>query len=201
MKRSQDVYFFTLIDLLLQLLFVAVVVWVIDRATPEPCADGTCIAKAPIQKLAEKNGFSTITQLMDYLTRLSPLGGADSAIIAVREAGGVDSVRLKTRMLDSLLRGVGLPPCRSIVTEGRRRAVAEGRLIALDDSITVVSMTDAIGDFSDGVGRSYSLREFVRRFSDVKSSTCLHYVEVLEKTKYIYARDAIGTIFGRIPVR
>ena len=97
MKRSQDVFFFTLIDLLLQLLFVAVVVWVIDRATPDPCKGGKCIEKEPWQVLAARNGFSTLQELMDYLTRLSPIGGLDSLRRIVDAAGGPDSVKLKSK--------------------------------------------------------------------------------------------------------
>lgn len=205
MKKSQDVYFFTLIDLLLQLLFVAVVVWVIDSAKPDPCEGAKCIKSKPWQDLAALNGFSTLQELMDYLTRLSPFGGLDSVVRVVKEAGGPDSVRIKSRMLDSLLKGVGLPPCRSLTENGRRRVLEEGRLIAWDDSITVVALRDSLRMIVDPsgrtVGRSFLVKEFPSRFALARSSTCRHYVEVSERTRFIYARDAVEAVFGRIRVR
>lgn len=205
MKRSQDVFFFTLIDLLLQLLFVAVVVWVVDRATPDPCEDNKCIEQKPWKDLVDRNKFSTLTELLDFLTRLSPIRSLDSARKVVDEAGGVDSVRIKARMLDSLLNGVGLPPCRSLTEKGRRRVLEEGRLIAWDDSITVVALRDSlrmiVDPGSQAVGRSFSVAEFPIRFAAARSSTCRHYLEVSERTRFIYARDAIEKVFGRIRVQ
>ncbi len=198
-------FFFTLIDLLLQLLFVAVVVWVIDRATPDPCKGGKCIEKEPWQVLAARNGFSTLQELMDYLTRLSPIGGLDSLRRIVDAAGGPDSVKLKSKMLDSLLKGVGLPPCRSVPENGRRRIIEEGRLIAWDDSITVVALWDSLRMVVDPegqtVGRSFPLAQFPVRFGAARPLTCRHYVEVVERTRFIFARDAIEAVFGRIRVR
>ena len=203
MRRTQDVYFFTLIDLLLQLLFVAVIFWTLQEQKsvknvlrPDE--------QEQVKTALSKSGFSTITELTDWLTRMAPVA-RDEAVRAVAEAGGLDSLRDMKRMLDSIRAGTGLSPCIFKVVDGRRVGIAQGRIIATDDSLRVVSMDEqllnVLGKTSDDVLRGYSLKEFKQQFASLAPGNCRRTVEVQERTDRIFARDAIGRIFSRIPVK
>lgn len=105
MKQSEHVLYITLIDFLLQLLFLGLVIGVIYAITQQQEVDKFDPIKGKeaqeeIEKIRKATGISDITELTDELTRLGPLRPAiENASTGkdmtpdVNSVGGVDKAR------------------------------------------------------------------------------------------------------------
>lgn len=120
MKRGDDVFFFTLVDLFAQIMFFGLVLFAVTRAREQ--------AKLPV-------GISNITQLADSLTRLS----ADAKKIGQLR----DSIKSLTdttdRMRTALEAQYGLPPCKG-------KATYIATVVLRDDSIELTELTPTMNE-------------------------------------------------------
>lgn len=188
MKKNNDVFFFVLVDFLLQAFFFGLLLYVAAQAMQadkEKDAKKTEEELRQQQKQVERAGFSSLTQLLDYLTKLAPVtelkGVADffseaggyakvkEAVEAVGKAGGVDKVAQavalikdaggpeKVREGAELLRkaGLGKPSCNN--DNGRPKAAAT--VVATDASIRFEGNTPEL---------EQALARLGVRFEDVK---------------------------------
>lgn len=102
MKPSEHVLYITLIDFLLQLLFLGLVITVIyiDQA---PDINELQITKNEVEKIKKNTGVSDLTELTDLLTRLGPLDKvANNANIGHILKDAVDKVGGNEKALHAL---------------------------------------------------------------------------------------------------
>ncbi len=116
MRQSEHVLYITLVDFLLQLLFLGLVLSVIYTAL-QPDPDEVQANKAFVAEVKKLTGISDLTVLTDELTRLGPLKSAASDVKFVREledlmskVGGQEKA-LKLLNDESKKAGQGLPSC------------------------------------------------------------------------------------------
>jgi hypothetical protein len=126
-KRSDDVFFFTLIDFLLQAFFFGLLLYVVARSANVGVEHERAKREKQIEQVKRAAGVSNLTELTDLLTKLAPIrdlqgtadfiaraGGAEKVIkkvAMVDEAGGAASLELKLEKLRKLEEGTGRPPC------------------------------------------------------------------------------------------
>lgn len=135
MKRNNDVYFITLIDLLVQILFLGLLLFVIAKAGQEKEQADQQSTRQAMERLLNAAGVSNIAELTDELTKLAPItelkgtaefisraGGADAAnklIDSVKQMGGVEqfqaSMRDSSLMRELVNRAGGIEKLDSIV--------------------------------------------------------------------------------------
>jgi hypothetical protein len=108
MRPSDDVFFFTLIDFLLQVFFFGLLLFVAGRAVEGERDHQRDARDKQVDQVIKATGVSNISELSDLLTRLVPLdklrGTADfisrnggekkveEAIRSIQAAGGVDRI-------------------------------------------------------------------------------------------------------------
>jgi hypothetical protein len=116
MRQSEHVLYITLVDFLLQLIFLALVISVIHTAQqPDPV--GVKENEVFISKVKTLTGISDLTILTDELTRLGPL---QQAVADKKAAGELDELIKKIGGKEKALKlindevkkaGQGLPSC------------------------------------------------------------------------------------------
>ena len=91
MKRGDDVFLFTLVDFLLQILFFGLLLYVVSRslAPPSLSADES---KAKTQLLKEAK-ISNLVELTDILTKMGPLDQLPGTAEFLQKSGGVSAVK------------------------------------------------------------------------------------------------------------
>lgn len=108
MRRSDDVFFFTLIDFLLQVFFFGLLLFVVGQSLQNDKERDHEKERQEVERIKEAAGVSNITELTDALTKMAPLkellgtsdfiqrnGGfknIEAAVNAASAAGGVDKV-------------------------------------------------------------------------------------------------------------
>jgi hypothetical protein len=213
MKQSEHVLYITLIDFLLQLLFLGLVIGVIYSAhqpTKEELSESKKIDSA-FKKIKELTGISDLTVLTDELTRLGPLKEAaknasqfEKIKPSIDKLGGVEEAE---KVLKSELgkKGQGLPSC---LTNGERVATFD----AYSDKIVVSpSYSSEFAKLLTELGipkekiTSLSLREFREIFYPVisrnKKYECVYHINLIEHSFDTRPRDAFIAIFRAIPQR
>jgi hypothetical protein len=179
MRRSDDVFFFTLIDFLLQVFFFGLLMFVVGqllehRKDAERAKDD--VAK---HKVLNLTGVSNLTELTDFLSKLVPLdhlrgtkefidrnGGpkaVTAAIDAVRAAGGVDKVRDLQQQVDGLthqvaqLEGWGKVSCIPNIRVGDRyQPKSVGRVVVYDDRIVLEDPSPEMKSVLASLGLEFS---------------------------------------------
>jgi hypothetical protein len=168
MTRSDDVFFFTLIDFLLQVFFFGLLLFAVGQALQQQERDSRAGEAKAQEKLLKAAGVSNITELTDLLTRMAPLaelkGNADfisrnggreqveAAVQAASAAGGVDKVsHLQKNMaamqdrITTLEGGWGKVSCvPNIVIRGRLQPKSVATVVVMDD---VVRLEDPTPEF------------------------------------------------------
>ncbi len=216
MKRSDDVFFFTLIDFLIQVFFFGLLLFVVNQAASAKKEPQRGQEAQIVNDLMREAGVSNITELQDYLGKLAPLknlqgtadfinrfGGiekAKEAMVLVDAAGGVEQVKVKVKKYDE---AYGLPPCLKDEINGRTvpRILA---VLRVED--TAIEILRASPDFAAlladaGVNPAGSSRmtldEFKSRFAPLKarSPSCAHFVEVKVATQFINPMRAVWANF------
>ena len=165
MRRSDDVFFFTLIDFLLQVFFFGLLLFVVGQSLK---SEEELTAKAReelLDRALKANGVSNITELSDLLTRLAPLdrlrGTADfiernggpevveKGLKAVEAAGGPEkaaalqeeNAALSERL--AKLEGWGKVSCLpSVMVNGRLQPKTIATAVVSDDSISIQDPMD-----------------------------------------------------------
>jgi hypothetical protein len=214
-KNDADtVFFFTLIDFLLQVCFFGLIMYAVSQALEQkkPKRDELADAKriAAAEKIEKLYGVSNITELSDELSRLAPMdklrgsadfiqrvGGtvkANEIVELLNQQGGIDKVRSK------LLDGVGKPGC-AVGTKGELLPIAT--LFVGDEQIEVEALTPELRIVLDKSGLNYeevrttSVNSFSRVWSKIikTDSACRHTVIAKEKTKLSAPLRAVGSVF------
>jgi membrane-associated protease RseP (regulator of RpoE activity) len=160
MRRSDDVFFFTLIDFLLQVFFFGLLMFVVGQLIEHRKDSERAKEDVAKRKVLELAGVSSLTELTDYLSKLVPLdhlrgtkefvdrnGGpkeVKAAIDAVREAGGVEKVKELQQQVDGLthqvaqLEGWGKVSCIPNVRVGDKyQPKSVARVVVYDDKIVL----------------------------------------------------------------
>jgi len=196
MRRTDDVFFFTLIDFLLQIAFFGVLLFVFQQTASRVEQSRRAAEEAKKNELLAGAGVSDLTELTDMLTRMAPLdqlrgtsdfiatnGGVDkvkAAANAASEAGGIDKfvdmakqVKLMTARI-SQLEGYGKPSCLPYVSvSGHPQPKTIAKVQVEDNVITMTDPTPEMQTLLTGLGTSYdhvqrlSLAEFKATFAPV----------------------------------
>lgn len=164
MRRSDDVFFFTLIDFLLQVFFFGLLLFVAGRALENEKDHSREARDKQVDAMVKATGVSSIAELSDLLTKLVPLdklrGTADfiarnggekeveDALKAVQAAGGVEKVsELKSEnavLMERVakLEGWGKVSCLpNVMVNGKLQPKTIATAVVADDSITLQDPT------------------------------------------------------------
>jgi hypothetical protein len=178
MNRSDNVFFFTLIDFLLQVFFFGLLLYVFSQSlqvknnkSREEAEKTRKDEAAAVQKIKDATGISNLTELTDVLTNLGPVrelkgtadfisraGGADkvrAAVNTVEAMGGVESANQKMEKLRKLEEGSGRPPCLFNAIGDRKVARPLATITATDTAISFNGSTPDLEDALRLIGRSY----------------------------------------------
>lgn len=93
MRRSNEVYFITLIDLLVQVIFLGLVLYVLTKANQEIEDRNRQSDQEKIEALVKANGVSNLTELTDELTKLAPIKELKGTADFISKAGGMEEAR------------------------------------------------------------------------------------------------------------
>lgn len=162
MRRTDDVFFFTLIDFLLQVFFFGLLIFVAGQAlrTAEEREQQDEVAER--EKLLKATGVSNLTELTDLLTKMAPLdqlrgtsefisrnGGPQAlqvTIQAAAAAGGVGKLKdLQQKVNEqdkriAQLEGWGKASCiPNVMVNGKLQPKSVATVVVTDDSITLES--------------------------------------------------------------
>ena len=164
MRRSDDIFFFTLIDFLLQIFFFGLLLFVAGNALENQDKNSQQARDKLIESLISSTGVSNITELSDLLTKLAPVdklrGTADfiernggekkveEALKAIQAAGGADRIgALKTEnaaLVERMakLEGWGKASCLpNVLVNGKLLPKTIGTVIVTDNFITLQDPT------------------------------------------------------------
>jgi hypothetical protein len=116
MKRNNDVYFITLIDLLVQILFLGLLLYVVAKAGSEKEQRRQDKESEAVQRLLKASGVSNITELTDELTKLAPLKELKGTADFIARAGGVAAAN---KILDTTKQVGGVDQLRTVVQDAK----------------------------------------------------------------------------------
>lgn len=166
MKRSDDVFLFTLVDFLLQALFFGFFLYVVGKAlAPAQLSKSEREARAA---LLEKTKVSDLIELTDLLSKMGPLEklpgtaeffqknggvvGLRVTLEAMQQIGGADTVRTmqavlkaKEQEIDGLkteIKAWGTPSCLYETVSGKVRPRSIARVRVYDDRVELDTPTD-----------------------------------------------------------
>lgn len=160
MRRSDDVFFFTLIDFLLQVFFFGLLLFVVGQSLKTEEDATRTREEKQLDQIFKATGVSNITELTDTLQKMAPLdklrgtsdfiarqGGqkaVEEAVETVNKAGGVEKVSglqdQVTAMTDriSKLEGWGKVSCiPNITVNGKVQPKSVATAIVTDDGVTL----------------------------------------------------------------
>lgn len=224
MRRTDDVFFFTLVDFLLQAFFFGLLLYVLNASKQEEELRARAPKDAEVERAMKAVGVSNLTQLLDFLTRLQPVdrlrgwadffsrnGGvekAQAAIDVVNQAGGTEKVVASMERLRKFDEQYGKPPCLYDEVAGKRIARPLAVVVADDTTIRFQGPNENLREVLRLLGTTYpavealSHAEFRRVFQPLtqKRPDCRYTIAVQEMTQLVFARDAIDPIFYRRPM-
>ena len=160
MRRSDDVFFFTLIDFLLQVFFFGLLLFVVGQTLQ---AEEEVNRQSDVEqrdRLLKATGVSSITELTDQLTKMAPLdqlrgtsdfiarqGGQrtiEAAVAAASAAGGIEKVSGLQGQVAAMseriakLEGWGKASCiPNIMVNGKLQPKSIATVIVADEGITL----------------------------------------------------------------
>jgi hypothetical protein len=214
MKRSDDVFFFTLIDFLLQVFFFGLLLYVFAQSNQNELEKIRRQDDEVIEKLKIVSGFSNLTELTDILTNLAPMkelkgtsdfirkaGGLDKVTLAVNtveSVGGTEAVAQRLEKLRKLEEGSGKPPCLFSLAGDKKQAKSLATVIATDSTIIFQENNSDLEDTLRQIGRSFEsvrelpLAQFRQVFASLlsKRPECRYTLRFREHTSLVHARDA-----------
>lgn len=202
MKRGNDVFLLTLVDLLLQLLFLGLLVSAVsaaERDKPPKQKPLRPVTVARLDSISIAQGFANVDALTDELTRLAPIRELHRLAGIAGLVGGVDSM---ATLVDKARHGSGPPPCISRLVGTKEEPVPVARVTAWDDSVRVESIGDSLSRLLRERGgaavpsRALMLKEFRGRFEVLVRRDCRYRVALVERTDYKRARDTVNIIFS-----
>lgn len=219
MKRSDDVFFFTLIDFLLQIFFFGLLLYVVGRSVNVGAEHDRAEREKQIEQIKRAAGVSNLTELTDLLTKLAPIqdlqgtadfiarsGGSENVrknVELVDNAGGAESLERKLEKLRKLEEGTGRPPCLYDEVDGRKIVRPLAVVVANDTHIIFQKTSPELEKVLSMLGREFAtvrelpLAEFRKTFSTLvsKKPECRYTLTFREQTRFVDARDAARFAF------
>jgi hypothetical protein len=208
-RQSEHILYITLIDFLLQILFLGMVVGVIYAATKNPKSEEQKVEEA---KSAQENllnikkltGVSNITELTDLLTRLGPLQQAyknsasfEKIASDIDKVGGLDSTKKILSDHAAISGGQGSKSCLPNKAKLATLHVFRDRIeLGSYDPKEFPNLLEKLSLSKQKVER-LTLDEFTKSFSQVKTlfPDCKFNVDVVEHSFDTRPRDVIRPIF------
>jgi hypothetical protein len=196
MRRSDDVFFFTLIDFLLQVFFFGLLLFVVDQTLKSAEKGERDAEEQKKAHLLKAFGVSNITELTDALTKMAPLdklrgtadyiarsGGVEpirAAVEAASAAGGVEKVSALGGQVTALtervakLEGWGKVSCiPNITVNGTVKPKSIATVVVSDDSVTLQNPAPEMHTLLGSLGlqfdevKSLSLTAFKATFAPI----------------------------------
>jgi hypothetical protein len=93
MKRNNDVYFITLIDLLVQIIFLALLLYVVAKAGEGVKKKTLQVDSQVVERLLKATGVSNLTELTDELSKLAPITELKGTSEFIKRVGGVAAAK------------------------------------------------------------------------------------------------------------
>lgn len=225
MKRDDSVFFFTLVDFLVTTLFFGLVLYAMAGDASAATVTKNNEEAFAVKRIVGATGVSDLTELTDRLTRLGPIkdieqtkayvdstGGLvklQEIQALVRAAGGLDSLSVAMVKLRRQ-EGYGKPPCRFVMgSDGRKSPTDIARARATDSTISLITRFPAFDSLVTKLGivlppgGVFTLSEFRREFARIPEMepNCRYWIEFVEQTRYVDARDSAYTAFSLHRVR
>ena len=204
MKRADDVYFFTLIDFLLQVLFFGLVLYAYQATRVKHITETGAQARDRLDQVVRQAGVADVAELSNELTHLVPAGDLRALRSLFDSLGGVAGVRRMRTVADSAggrdslgaivhryrtgQDGYGKPPCNR-GADGRGPANV-AIAVGMDSVIVFEAQTAALDSLLLLVGRPYAsvrrlrFAEFRRVFGRLPNlrSECDYWLGFRERT-------------------
>jgi hypothetical protein len=196
MRRSDDVFFFTLIDFLLQVFFFGLLLFVVAQTLSSEDEANREKETVERDKLLKATGVSSLTELTDMLTKMVPLdkmrgdsefiarnGGQEAvaeAVKAANAAGGAQKVAEMQGQVEAMskrlaqLEGWGKVSCiPNIVVNGKLQPKSIATVVVADEGITLQNLQPEMDQLLRRHGLEFSavqqlsMSEFRRTFAPV----------------------------------
>lgn len=201
--RRETVFFITLIDFLLQIIFFSVFWYIAEKAI----------------------GSSDIMIMTPEHTRMTPKEYNKRAIELVNNNGGLVETERKIKTMYDIEKkvgnanniikiieeaqkknegsGTGKPSCLYEVNNGRKEPIFIATAVAYDDRIVFEKNTEELNNLLNKLGYTYeevkdlTLQNFKIKFSKIKQlyPECWYYIRLKEKTRYTEPRDSVEQCF------
>ncbi|MBW6495495.1 MAG: hypothetical protein K0B16_13240 [Burkholderiaceae bacterium] len=178
MRRSDDIFFFTLIDFLLQVFFFGLLLFVVGQHLKSDEERNRATEIKEREHLLKAAGVSSITELTDRLTKMAPLdqllGSSDfiarnggekavqAAVAAVSAAGGVEKVAKLKNEVDAMtdriakLKGWGKVSCiPNITVKGVVRPKSIATVVVADEMVTLQNPTPELHQLLSSLGMRF----------------------------------------------
>lgn len=166
MKRGDDVFLFTLVDFLLQILFFGLLLYVLSRASaPQTISKVEGRARA---ELLDKAKVSNLVELTDLLTKMGPLeqlpGTAEffrkngslkevkASLDTMQKLGGTEkinslqaNIKAKEHEIEGLkteMKAWGTPSCLYVMVAGKVKPRSIAKVMIFDDRIELAAPTE-----------------------------------------------------------
>lgn len=180
MRRSDDVFFFTLIDFLLQVFFFGLLLFVAGQVLQEQDKQDRDKEVEEREKLLKTAGVSSIAELTDQLTKMVPLdklrgtsdfiarqGGQEAieaAVAAASAAGGADKVVQMQAQIDAMSNrinqlegGWGKVSCiPNVIVNGKLQPKSIATVVVTDELITLQNPTPEMLELLRKLGTEFS---------------------------------------------
>ena len=211
MRNKDTVFWLTLVDFLIQIIFFGLFAAVIFLAANQKPEAPVSVTPEPertensAKVYAQAAGYSSVAELTDDLTRMVPADKFTAFAEAVAGVGGAAEVEtwIKKKKKSDGDGGLGWRSCEP-GSDGRSyQSIAKIR--AYDDRIEFEQETPALRKALDEIGVSFeSVR--VLRISDFKRKLqplapqrrkCVYYLDVERHYQFAYVVDAIEGIFAQ----
>ena len=207
MRNKDTVFWLTLVDFLIQIIFFGLFAAVIFLAAnqkpeapvpatpePEPTENSATV-------YAQAAGYSSVAELTDELTRMVPATEFQKLQQAVANLGGPEEVERRAKEQKEGRGGLDLPSCERGADGRSYQSIAKIR--AFDDRIEFVQETPALTKALGQIGLSFSdvrvlsWKEFSRKLGPLSapSRTCRYYVDVERHYDSADVVEHIGGIF------
>lgn len=209
MRQSEHILYITLIDFLLQILFLGMIISVIYASSLDDKEENSLVrdvktAQEKLVNIQKLTGTSNITELTDLLTRLGPLQQArtnqealEKLSTEVSKVGGLDSAKKILADHASVSGGQGSKSCLPNKARLATFHVYRDRIeLGVFDPKEFPDLLAKLALTKEKVQR-LSLYEFSTTFSQVKTlfPDCKFNVDVIEHSFDTRPRDVIRPIF------
>lgn len=220
MRHSDDVFFFTLIDFLLQVFFFGLLLYVVTQAfAPKPLspkeekARQELLAKAKVSNLAELTDLlskmvplDNLRGTADYISRNGGFANLKDSHDATQAAGGVEKVRGQQEELEGLkgeMRAWGTPSCIYENADGRVKPRSIARVRVSDDRIELSEPTEEMQKILSQLGleftavKSLSHEAFRQIFKPLVAQrpNCRYFLEVLVRPTLLSSMNVVWSAF------